>query len=40
MQLSNLIIFKFIGGGKFTQLLVKESDVCLVFAIQSLLFIG
>lgn len=40
MQFSDLVVFEFVGGGEFAELLVEEGDVGLVLAVEGLLFAG
>lgn len=40
VQFSDLVVFEFVGGGEFAELLVEEGDVGLVLAVEGLLFAG
>lgn len=38
MQLSDFVVFEFVGGGEFAELLVEEGYIGLVLAVEGFLF--
>ena len=40
VEFSDLVVFEFVGGGEFAELLVEEGYVGLVLAVEGFLFAG